>query len=107
MNHLFVWGFAAGACALPYAKTARVAAQAAEAALIRETGIDYQPTSPETLVTFNLEDADLPELVRTISQISGKRFILPRRDDGVSVANVHDHGAVGMPMFEKTCDLAQ
>ncbi len=42
-----------------------------------ETGIDYQPTSPRALVTFNLEDADLPDLVRLISNITGKRFILP------------------------------
>ena len=42
-----------------------------------ETGTDYQPVSPRTLVTFNLEDADLPDLVRLISTITGKRFILP------------------------------
>jgi len=42
-----------------------------------ETGTDYQPTSPRTLVTFNLEDADLPDLVRLISTMTGKRFILP------------------------------
>ena len=42
-----------------------------------ETGIDYEPTSPGSRVTFNLEDADLPDLVRLISSITGKRFILP------------------------------
>ncbi|MCS6797116.1 MAG: type II secretion system secretin GspD [Myxococcota bacterium] len=42
-----------------------------------ETGIDYRPTSPGARVTFNLEDADLPDLVRLISSITGKRFILP------------------------------
>ena len=42
-----------------------------------ETGIDYKPTSPGTPVTFNLEDASLTDLVRLISQITGKRFILP------------------------------
>ncbi|MDH5492025.1 MAG: type II secretion system secretin GspD [Myxococcales bacterium] len=42
-----------------------------------ETGIDYEPTSPRARVTFNLEDADLPDLVRLISNITGKRFILP------------------------------
>ncbi|MFK8000354.1 MAG: type II secretion system secretin GspD [Polyangiales bacterium] len=42
-----------------------------------ETGTDYQPVSPRTRVTFNLEDADLPDLVRLISTITGKRFILP------------------------------
>lgn len=42
-----------------------------------ETGTDYQPISPNTRVTFNLEDADLPDLVRLVSTITGKRFILP------------------------------
>ncbi|MCA9602252.1 MAG: hypothetical protein KC417_09520, partial [Myxococcales bacterium] len=41
-----------------------------------ETGIDYVPTSPRARVTFNLEDADLPDLVRLISNLTGKRFIL-------------------------------
>lgn len=44
-----------------------------------ETGIDYQPTPPSTKVTFNLEDADLPELVRMMSQITGRSFILPSK----------------------------
>ena len=42
-----------------------------------ETGLDYQPTSPNAQVTFNLQDADLMDLVRLVSQITGKRFILP------------------------------
>ncbi len=42
-----------------------------------DTGIDYRPTPPGARVTFNLEDADLPDLVRLISSITGKRFILP------------------------------
>ena len=42
-----------------------------------ETGLDYEPMPPGAPVTFNLEDADLPDLVRLISQITGKRFILP------------------------------
>lgn len=42
-----------------------------------ETGIEFQPVSPRTRVTFNLEDADLPDLVRLISNLTGKRFILP------------------------------
>lgn len=42
-----------------------------------ETGIEYEPMSPNARVTFNLEDADLPDLVRLISSITGKRFILP------------------------------
>ncbi|QQR89514.1 MAG: hypothetical protein IPJ88_15120 [Myxococcales bacterium] len=42
-----------------------------------ETGLEYKPTPPGARITFNLEDADLPELVRLISQITGRRFILP------------------------------
>ncbi len=42
-----------------------------------ETGLDYRPMPPGAPVTFNLEDADLPDLVRLVSQITGKRFILP------------------------------
>jgi general secretion pathway protein D len=41
------------------------------------TGIEYQSMSPRAMVTFNLENADLPDLVRLISNITGKRFILP------------------------------
>lgn len=48
-----------------------------------ETGIDYKPTSPRARVTFNLEDADLPDLVRLISQITGKRFIIPGKTRSV------------------------
>jgi general secretion pathway protein D len=44
-----------------------------------ETGIDYVPTSPKAKVTFNLEDADLPELVRLISSITGRRFIISNK----------------------------
>lgn len=42
-----------------------------------ETGVDYKRVSPGTRVTFNLEGADLTDLVRLISQITGRRFILP------------------------------
>jgi general secretion pathway protein D len=44
-----------------------------------ETGIDFQPPAPGTLVTFNLEDADLPELVRLISQTTGRSFIMSNK----------------------------
>mgnify|MGYP001013006092 CR=1 FL=1 len=42
-----------------------------------ETGVEFEPVSPNTRVTFNLEDADLPDLVRLISNMTGRRFILP------------------------------
>ena len=42
-----------------------------------ESGVDFKPVPPRTLVTFNLEDANLPDLVRLISNMTGRRFILP------------------------------
>jgi general secretion pathway protein D len=48
-----------------------------------ESGIDYKPTSPNARVTFNLEDADLPELVRLMSQITGRSFILPSKSRSI------------------------
>jgi general secretion pathway protein D len=44
-----------------------------------ETGIDFQPTPPGTRITFNLEDAELTDLVRLISSITGKAFIIPNK----------------------------
>ena len=40
-----------------------------------ETGIEYQPRPGGDRVSFNLEDVDLPELVRVIGELTGKRFI--------------------------------
>jgi len=40
-------------------------------------GRDGGRTPPGAVVDFTLEDADLPDLVRMISRITGKRFILP------------------------------
>ncbi len=37
--------------------------------------IEFHPKPGDYLVSFNLEDADLPELVKAISQTTGKRFI--------------------------------
>src|SRR5690554_2902772 len=51
---------------------------AAEAGLREfETGVEFEPVRPNARVTFNLEDADLPDLVRLISNMTGRRFILP------------------------------
>lgn len=44
-----------------------------------ETGVEFQPTSPRARVTFNLEDAELTDLVRLISSITGKAFIIPNK----------------------------
>ena len=40
-----------------------------------EPGIEYQPRVGQERVSFSLEDADLPELVRVIGELTGKRFI--------------------------------
>jgi general secretion pathway protein D len=40
-----------------------------------EPGVEYAPRSGADKVSFSLEDADLPELVRVIGELTGKRFI--------------------------------
>ncbi len=40
-----------------------------------ETGIEFEPRAGGDRVAFNLEDVDLPELVRVIGELTGKRFI--------------------------------
>jgi len=40
-----------------------------------EQSMEFEPRSPNYRVSFSLEDADLPELVRVIGQLTGKRFI--------------------------------
>ncbi len=40
-----------------------------------ENSLEFEPRSPNYKVAFSLEDADLGELVRVISQLTGKRFI--------------------------------
>ncbi len=42
-------------------------------------GTDTRPTPPRARVSFNLEDADLPDLVRVVARMTGKRFILPTK----------------------------
>lgn len=44
-----------------------------------ETGLDIptKPMPPRSKITFNLEEATLQDLVRLISSITGKRFIVP------------------------------
>ncbi|HEX6245796.1 MAG TPA: type II secretion system secretin GspD [Polyangiales bacterium] len=67
----------------PAAQTARAAEEApiADAPQLPrfETGIEFQPTSPGERITFNLEDAELTDLVRLISSITGKAFIIPNK----------------------------
>jgi general secretion pathway protein D len=40
-----------------------------------EQTMEFEPRSPNFKVGFSLEDADLPELVKVIGQLTGKRFI--------------------------------
>jgi general secretion pathway protein D len=40
-----------------------------------EPGVEYTPRGGAEKVSFSLEDADLPELVRVIGELTGKRFI--------------------------------
>ncbi len=44
-----------------------------------ETGVEFEPMSPRARVTFNLEEAELPDLVRLVSNMTGRRFILPTK----------------------------
>jgi len=44
-----------------------------------ETGVEFEPMSARARVTFNLEEAELPDLVRLISNMTGRRFILPTK----------------------------
>src|SRR4051812_46441613 len=58
-----------------------------------ETGIDFKPTSPAAKVTFNLEDAELTDLVRLVSSITGKAFIIPNKTRSIK-ATVYAPGKV-------------
>lgn len=40
-----------------------------------ESSLEFEPRSPNHKVAFSLEEADLGDLVRVISQLTGKRFI--------------------------------
>jgi general secretion pathway protein D len=42
-----------------------------------DSGMEYRPLPPGARITFNLQDADLPDLVRAIGNITGRRFIIP------------------------------
>jgi general secretion pathway protein D len=41
-----------------------------------DSGMDYSPLPPGARITFNLQDADLPDLVRAIGNITGRRFVI-------------------------------
>jgi general secretion pathway protein D len=50
-------------------------AQGDTSGLSQFESLEFEPRSPNYKVAFSLEDADLTELVRVISQLTGKRFI--------------------------------
>lgn len=55
------------------------------------TGLEDRPggrVPPGSPVEFTLEDADLPDLVRMISRITGKRFILPGKQRSIKATVV-------------------
>lgn len=58
-----------------------------------EAGIEYRPTPSGARIEFNVEDADLPDLVRLISQLTGKRFILSAKARSIK-ATVYAPGKV-------------
>jgi len=41
-----------------------------------EPGMEYTPIPAGARITFNLQDADLPDLIRAIGNVTGRRFIL-------------------------------
>ena len=41
-----------------------------------DAALEHAPRRPGELVTLSLENADLPELVRTMSEMTGKRFLV-------------------------------
>ena len=69
-----------------------------------ESGVEFDPRSPNYNVAFSLEDADLPELVRVIAQLTGKRFIFggkvpQHQGDRLLAAEGHRRrGVPGVPL---------
>ena len=64
------------AAGTPTTKTPAVKAQGDTGTLSQfESSLEYEPKNPGEKVAFSLEEADLTDLVRVISQITGKRFI--------------------------------
>src|ERR1019366_3487037 len=52
------------------------AAALSEDRLSLDTALEHAPRRPDELVTLSLENADLPDLVRTMSELTGKRFVV-------------------------------
>ncbi len=54
-----------------------------------EQTMEFQPRGPGYKVSFSLEDADLAELVKTISNLTGKRFIFGAKVKSNIKANIY------------------
>jgi general secretion pathway protein D len=52
------------------------ASASAEDHLTIDPALEHPARRPDELVTLSLENADLPDLVRTMSEMTGKRFVL-------------------------------
>ena len=72
-------GAAAGAPPLPKPWGAADAKDPMTGLKIRPNDIAFKPVVGSTLVNFDLDDADLPDLVKAITNITGKRFIYGSR----------------------------
>lgn len=71
----------------------------AETPTTKENGFEAadklpQPQPPHALVTFELEDTDLPELVKVVSRMTGKRFMVAAPKARAFKASVHSPGKV-------------
>jgi general secretion pathway protein D len=65
----------AHAPALPSSRPAPAPA-APDDSLTVDSALELAPRRPDEQVTLSLENADLPELVRTMSEMTGKRFLV-------------------------------
>src|SRR5688500_12477479 len=48
--------------------------------------LEYKPRPPDYKVSFALDDADLPELIRAVAQITGKRFVVGAKVKNIKVS---------------------
>jgi general secretion pathway protein D len=61
-----------------------------------ESGMEFEPAKPGEKFAFALEDADLAELVRTVSNLTGKRFIFGGKVKNIK-ATVYSPQKVSVP----------
>jgi len=61
---------------VPAAPTPAPAPTPSDDRLSVDSALEHTPRGPDDLVTLSLENADLPDLVRTMSEMTGKRFVV-------------------------------